>query len=77
MRDGDYRVTCDKSGFVCWRSECAIQWDGMLVRKDLMEQRRHPQDLLIMPKEIPFQGVTRKEQADPPNGPIITIDQMI
>ena len=77
LDNGDYRVTCDKSGFVCWRSECAIQWDGMLVRKDLMEDRRHPQDLLVAAKERLFTGVTRKEQDDPPNGQILTVDQMI
>jgi len=77
FNDNDYKVTCDKSGFVCWRSECAVQWDGMLVRKDLMEDRRHPQDLLIAAKEKPFTGITRNEQADPPLDSPLTVDQMI
>lgn len=75
--NADYRCTCDKSGFVCWRSECIIQWDGMLVRKDFAEYERHPQDLLKPAKERPFTGITRKEQDDPPLDPLLTVDQMI
>ena len=42
---GDYLVKCDKSGFVCKRSECRYTWDGKLVRADFWEPR-HPQDII-------------------------------
>jgi hypothetical protein len=44
-KHGDYNVICDRTGFKAKRSDCAIQWDGLLVLKDHWE-RRHPQDKL-------------------------------
>lgn len=73
----DYNVTCDYSGFVCKRSECIVQWNGLLVRKDFAEDRRHPQDKIPTVKESAFRGVVRDEQPDPPNDPLLTVDQII
>ena len=60
MRD-EYLVTCDYSGFVCKRSECVVQWNGLLVRRDFAELERHPQDHIPAVKEAPFTGIGRSE----------------
>ncbi len=49
-REGDYNVTCARSGFKCKRSDCRKEWDGQLVHK-LFWKPRHPQDFPAkMPK---------------------------
>ena len=57
----EYLVTCDMSGFVCKRSECVVQWNGLLVRRDFAELERHPQDHIPTVKEAPFTGIGRSE----------------
>jgi len=39
----DYRVICDRSGFMTWRSECRKEWDGKIVLKRFW-RRRNPLD---------------------------------
>ena len=64
-RDGDYLVTCARSGFTCYRSECRRTWDNKLVRADFWEPR-HPQD--IIRSYADNQGVPdgTPEPVDPP-----------
>lgn len=62
----DYLTTCDYSGFVCKRSECVVQWNGLLVRRDFADMERHPQDNLIVAKEAPFTGIGRSEPRSSP-----------
>jgi hypothetical protein len=63
MSSNDYLVVCDASGFVCKKSETRMQWNGMLVRKDLWEPR-HPQDFIkskvdsSRPKEVRLDNVS-------------------
>lgn len=74
----DYLVRCDYSGFVCKRSDCIKQWNGLIVRKDFAELERHPQDKIKPIREQPFSGDVRNEQQDPvATTPSITVDQMI
>lgn len=42
--EGDYLVTCDRSGQKALRSDCVKQWDGLIVIKEFAEER-HPLDL--------------------------------
>lgn len=42
---GDYYVRCHRTGFKVLRSECAREWNGLLVRRDSFETR-HPQDFV-------------------------------
>lgn len=42
---GSHNVQCDRSGLKVKRSECRMQWDGLLVRKEDWEPR-HPQDFV-------------------------------
>jgi hypothetical protein len=44
-RQGDFLRVCERSGFTVWASDTVRQWDGLIVRKDLAEER-HPQDFL-------------------------------
>lgn len=43
-KPGDYFVQCDRSGQKALRSECVMQWDGLIVKKEFAEER-HPLDL--------------------------------
>lgn len=49
-RDGDYLVVDDRTGFTRWRSECKLEWNGLLVHESVWEAR-HPQDLLRSRRE--------------------------
>ena len=73
----EYLVTCDMSGFVCKRSECVVQWNGLLVRRDFAELERHPQDKIPTVKEAPFTGTGRSEPRGLPLDPLLTEDDMI
>jgi hypothetical protein len=73
----EYLVTCDMSGFVCKRSECVVQWNGLLVRRDFAELERHPQDHIPTVKEAPFTGIGRSEPRGLPLDPLLTEDDMI
>ena len=77
MSDGDYKVTCQASGFVCLRSECLRRWDGLLVRKDFWEPRQ-PQDFIKVPKESP---PPKDVTGEPPTQSVdiqpISVDQLI
>ena len=33
MMKGDYRVICDRTGRKLWKSQCKLEWDGLLVQK--------------------------------------------
>lgn len=73
----DYQVVCDASGFVCMRSECRKQWNGLLVRKDFWEPEQ-PQDHLKARAEKTSVADPRPEQPDPPLlTPALTLDQLI
>ena len=73
----EHLVTCDYSGFVCKRSECVVQWNGLLVRRDFAELERHPQDKIPTVKEAPFTGIGRSEPRGLPIAPLLTEDDMI
>jgi hypothetical protein len=45
LRDGDWWVICDRSGFKVPASETVKEWNGARVWRELAEPR-HPQDLL-------------------------------
>ncbi len=42
---GDYKVVCDRTGFIKLASECKMQWNGLFVR-DKSWERRHPGDFI-------------------------------
>ena len=44
-KPGDYYVTCDVTGKKMLRSQCHMQWDGLLVDKKHYEERQ-PQDFV-------------------------------
>lgn len=63
---GDYNVICDLTGWKVKRSDCVVRWDGMLVRREVCEER-HPQDFLRAREE-------RNRVRDArPEGPIRTM----
>lgn len=62
---GDHKVICDRSGFECLRSECRLEWNGKLVRKDFWEPR-HPQDIIRPRREDISVPDARPERPDPP-----------
>lgn len=43
---GDYNVICDRCGFKFKRSECAKEWNGVLVCLKRCWEPRHPQDFV-------------------------------
>lgn len=43
---GDFRVICDRSGFMCWASETVMEAHTGLRVKRGFEDRRHPQDFV-------------------------------
>lgn len=61
---GDYLVQCDKSGFICKRSECRTTWDNKLVRADFWEPR-HPQDIIRAYSDDQSVRDGRNRQPDP------------
>lgn len=63
QRPGDFRVICDASGFKCWASDTAMQWDGKRVLKRFLEQR-HPQDFLRAVPDDQTVKNARPERAD-------------
>ena len=63
--DGDYLITCDRSGFVCKRSEARRTWDNKLVRADFWEPR-HPQDIIRPYSDNQSVPDARAEPVDPP-----------
>jgi len=65
MRNDDYLITCDYSGFVCKKSETRKMWNGLIVRKDFWEPR-HPQDFIPSIPERPGPKEVRMDQEDPP-----------
>ena len=62
-KHGDYNVICDHSGWKVKRSECRLQWNGLLVRKDLWEPR-HPQDFVRASTDDQSVDIARPEQDD-------------
>ncbi len=44
-REGDYYVTCDRTGFKILASQARKEWTGSLVRRQSWEAR-HPQDFV-------------------------------
>lgn len=56
QRPGDWRVICARSGFKCWASECAKDWEGFWVLKRFLgsEAQRHPQEAPFVP--TPHEG---------------------
>lgn len=44
-REGDYYVTCDRTGFKILASQARKEWTGALVRRESWEPR-HPQDFV-------------------------------
>lgn len=73
---GDHNVRCDRSGFICKRSECREEWNGNLVRADLWEPR-HPQDILRPKKDNQAVDIARPDQEDPPKGAVWTVSNAI
>jgi hypothetical protein len=61
MSTGDYNVICDRSGFKVKRSQCVLEWNGMLVYEPFAEQR-HPMDHFKAPQEPRKYLHTRPEQ---------------
>lgn len=59
----DYRVICDASGFKCWASETAIQWDGARVLKRFLDNR-NPQDFV---RAVPDNQRVNNPRAEPPD----------
>lgn len=44
QRPGDYKVCCDRSGFVCWASETVMEeGTGLRVHRRFAD-KKHPQD---------------------------------
>ncbi len=41
---GDYPVVCDICGFERWRSECTVNYKGLLVCSDTCLETRHPSE---------------------------------
>lgn len=64
-KTGDYLVQCDRSGFICNRSDCRTTWDNKLVRWDFWEPR-HPQDILRTKADNQSVPDARNEIPDPP-----------
>lgn len=65
INDGDYKIVCDRSGFVCLRSEALRTWDNKLVRADFWEPR-HPQDIIRPKNDDQSVPDGRVEPVDPP-----------
>jgi len=63
MSTGDYNVICDRSGFKVKRSQCVLEWNGLLVYEPFAE-RRHPMDSYQAPREVRKYLNTRPEQDD-------------
>lgn len=47
MRNGDYRVICDRTGRKLWASQCQMEWDGLFVQKSRDIWDPKPEYLLI------------------------------
>lgn len=62
---GSHNVQCDRSGLKVKRSECRMQWDGLLVRKEDWEPR-HPQDFVRgkRDRQSPPPGMVSPEAED-------------
>lgn len=45
LKDGDYWVICDRTGFKVPASETRKEWNGLRVHKSVWEPR-HPQDFV-------------------------------
>ncbi len=45
-KPGDYNVICDRCGGQYKRSECAIEWNGLLTCLRGCWEERHPQDFV-------------------------------
>lgn len=72
----DYNVICDRSGFVCKRSECEYTWYGTLVRKDFWEPRQ-TQDILPAKDDRQELPDARPVRDDPPQGPAYSVNDII
>lgn len=70
-RDGDHLVTCGRSGFTFWRSQCVKEWNGLLVYKGFSEPR-HPQDFIRARRENMRVPDARPEPTAQFQGPLIT-----
>lgn len=56
FKDGDFNAICDLTGMKCKASELVKRWDGMMVRRQSVEER-HPQDFIRSVPEriaVPF-----------------------
>ena len=70
MSVGDYKVVCDRSGFEVMRSQCVLEWNGMLVYEPFAE-KRHPMDYYTAPRE------SRKYLNTRPPQDIVEVDNIL
>ncbi len=48
---GNYKVLCDRCGFVYLRSECVKSWDNLILCREMCyDGPRHPLEYLVRPK---------------------------
>lgn len=74
VRNGDYLVIDDRTGFRRWRSECVKDWQGLIVHRSVYEPR-HPQDFLRARRDdfrIPDARPQRRIEDENFQGPRIT-----
>lgn len=76
LATGDYLITCDRSGFVCKRSEARTTWDNKLVRADFWEPR-HPQDIIRPYSDNQSVPDGSNRQDDPPVTATFTLSQVV
>lgn len=68
----DYRVICDRSGFKVWRSQCKLEWTGLLVYAPFWELRNIQDFLKPRPEQQrlnqtrPPQTITEVDPSLPP-----------
>lgn len=73
-RPGDFRVICDRSGFLAWASETVLEpWSGMRVLARYADVR-NPQDFPVRIKEQSKVPDARPEGADVAQPPITRAD---
>lgn len=70
MEAGDYNVICDRSGFKVKRSQCVLEWNGLLVYEPFAE-KRHPMDHYQAPRE------SRKYLNTRPEHDIVEVDNTL
>ena len=60
---GDYDVICDKTGFKVKASECSLEWNGSIVRKESWEPRQG-QDIIRSVPDKQSVPIARSEPAN-------------